>query len=269
MVTRDVIVVGGGIVGATLAYLCARGGARTLLLDRADAGRATDAGAGIITSAVGTPHDALFLLGLRATDYYPELLRHLEQDDGGDTSYARCGALRVAITPDELEPITAFATLLEARRARFGRPVADDVHEITPAEARTLFPPLAQPLRALHDRTAARVDGRLLHQAVLRAAARHHLDTVRADVDRLLVDSGRLVGVAAGAAEHRASHVVIAGGAVVGVVRDRPGSAAGRRAAAGPDRTPRHRSASSAESAHRRLAGRTRLPRSLPRGLAR
>ena len=42
----DAIVIGGGVVGAALAYQLVCGGARTLLLDRADAGRATDAGAG-------------------------------------------------------------------------------------------------------------------------------------------------------------------------------------------------------------------------------
>jgi D-amino-acid dehydrogenase len=36
----DAIVVGGGIVGTAIAYHLVRGGARTLLLDRADPGRA-------------------------------------------------------------------------------------------------------------------------------------------------------------------------------------------------------------------------------------
>jgi D-amino-acid dehydrogenase len=209
----DVIVVGGGVVGATLAYVCAREGARTLLLDRADPGRATDAGAGIITSATPTPHDVLFELAVRACDYYPELLRQVDADGGGDTSYARCGALRVAVTPDELAPIAAFAALVEARRLRFGRPAAGDVRELAPDETQRLFPPLARPLRAMYDRTAARVDGRLLAQALLRAAVRHTFETARVSVDRLLIEAGRLAGVASGAMEHRAGHVVIAGGA--------------------------------------------------------
>jgi D-amino-acid dehydrogenase len=77
---HDVIVVGGGVVGATAAYLCAREGLRTLLLDRLDAGRATDAGAGIITAAGGTPDDTLFDLGLRSAAYYPALVAQLDED---------------------------------------------------------------------------------------------------------------------------------------------------------------------------------------------
>jgi glycine/D-amino acid oxidase-like deaminating enzyme len=57
---HDVIVVGGGGGGATVAYLCAREGLKTLLVDRTDAGRATDAGAGIISPGTSTRNETLF-----------------------------------------------------------------------------------------------------------------------------------------------------------------------------------------------------------------
>ena len=132
----DVIVAGGGVVGATAAYLCARGGLRTLLLDRADTGRATDAGAGIIAPRTSTRSEALFELGLRSGDFYPTLLGYLAEDGGGDTGYARCGDLRVAVAEDELEPFGALIAILGARRARHGYPTADDVREIGRASCR-------------------------------------------------------------------------------------------------------------------------------------
>ena len=49
MAQFDVAVVGGGLVGTATAYELGARGARTLLLDRADPGRATDAGAGILS----------------------------------------------------------------------------------------------------------------------------------------------------------------------------------------------------------------------------
>jgi glycine/D-amino acid oxidase-like deaminating enzyme len=209
----DVIVAGGGVVGATAAYLCARGGLRTLLLDRADTGRATDAGAGIIAPRTSTRSEVLFELGLRSGDFYPTLLDYLGEDGGGDTGYARCGDLRVAVTEDELEHFGALVAALGARRARHGYPTAEDVREVSPDDARALFPPLARPLRALHDRTAARVDGRLLNQALLKAAAQRKVTLIRAGADRLVVEGGRVAGVAAGAEVHRAGSVIIAGGA--------------------------------------------------------
>ncbi|MFI5329221.1 MAG: FAD-dependent oxidoreductase, partial [Candidatus Rokuibacteriota bacterium] len=45
----DAVVVGGGLLGTATAYHLVSAGARTLLVDRADPGRATDAGAGIIS----------------------------------------------------------------------------------------------------------------------------------------------------------------------------------------------------------------------------
>ncbi len=211
--TRDVIVVGGGVVGATAAYLSAREGLETVLIDRLDPGRATDAGAGIISPRTSTRHDALFELGLRSADYYDTLLEHLAEDGGGETSYARCGDLRVAVTEEELAPFAALVKLLDVRRDRFGPAVSAAIKEISPDEAQALFPPLARPLRALYDRTAARVDGRLLNQALLKAAARRGLETIHASVDRLVLDRGRITGVNAGAHTYDAGHVVIAGGA--------------------------------------------------------
>ena len=41
----DAIVVGGGVVGLSTAYHLVLGGAKTLLVDKGHAGRATDAGA--------------------------------------------------------------------------------------------------------------------------------------------------------------------------------------------------------------------------------
>jgi D-amino-acid dehydrogenase len=210
---HDVIVAGGGVVGATAAYLCARGGLRTLLLDRVDTGRATDAGAGIIAPRTSTRSEALFELGLRSGDFYPTLLGYLAEDGGGDTGYARCGDLRVAVTEDELAHFGALVAALDARRAQHGYPTAEEVREVSADDARALFPPLARPLRALHDRTAARVDGRLLNQALLKAAAGRKVTYVRASADRLMVEGGRAVGIATGAEVHRAGSVIIAGGA--------------------------------------------------------
>jgi D-amino-acid dehydrogenase len=92
-------------------------------------------------------------------------------------------------------------------------PSKDDVREIGPDDARALFPPLGRPLRALHDRTAARVDGRLIDRALLRAGARRGLEVVQASAERLVLEGRRVTGVVAGGHRRDAGQVVIAGGA--------------------------------------------------------
>jgi len=80
----DAMVIGSSIVGASAAYHLAAGGAKTLLLDRADKGRATAAGAGIVTAAMSGLGiaDSWFALALEAEKYYPVLSEQLRAAPG-------------------------------------------------------------------------------------------------------------------------------------------------------------------------------------------
>src|SRR4051812_44549226 len=100
---------------ATAYHLVAAGG-RTLLVDRLDNGRATDAGAGILSPETNSrDSDAWFRLAAEAADYYPTLIDRLRGEQAGDTGYARCGKLVVAVSDDEVEPFR------RARRIIFER----------------------------------------------------------------------------------------------------------------------------------------------------
>ena len=77
----DVIVVGGGIVGMSTAYHLVCAGANTLLIDREDRGRATDAGAGILSPETNSRDpDAWFDFAVAAVGYYPTLMQRLQED---------------------------------------------------------------------------------------------------------------------------------------------------------------------------------------------
>ncbi len=230
----DAIVIGGGIVGASTAYHLVYGGAKTLLIDRADAGRATDAGAGIITTGTGGPGiaDPWFKLALEAERYYPVLVEQLKAEQAGDTGYAACGLLRVAVSDDEVDAFESVQERLAQREARWGVSLSEEVVEVSAGEAREMFPPLGSVLRAMYFRKAARVDGRLMSAALLGAATARGLEVRRGSVERLvaspppgpLPDSqgggeGRhdierhVSGVVADGEMISAGRVVIAGGA--------------------------------------------------------
>ena len=63
----DALVIGGGVVGMSTAYHLVRLGAKTMLIDRRDEGRATDAGAGILAAdTYGGDSEDWFNLGIEA-----------------------------------------------------------------------------------------------------------------------------------------------------------------------------------------------------------
>jgi D-amino-acid dehydrogenase len=208
------VVVGGGLLGTALGYHLARDGARTLLIDRVDTGRATDAGAGILSPETNSRDpEAWFRLACEAVEYYPALIERLREDQDGDTGYARCGKLVVAVTDDEIEPFERARGIIFERRQRRGAPRPEDLHEISAAEARELFPALARPHGAIYSRVAARVDGRLLNRALMAAATRRGLTIRKGGVERLTIERGAVQGVVSEGEPIAADAVAIAGGA--------------------------------------------------------
>jgi D-amino-acid dehydrogenase len=211
---RDVIVVGGGIVGAATAYHLARGGARTLLLDRGDRGRATDAGAGILSAETYTGHcDAWFDFAAEAAAYYPRLVEALGAFSDVDVGYGACAKLTVAMSSDELPRFEAAKRCVLERQRRGEGPPAEELREITPAQARARFPFLAEVLAGLCFARSARVDGRRLTAALLAAGRHHGVVERQRGVDELLLRGGRVEGVVAGGERFDADSVVVAGGA--------------------------------------------------------
>lgn len=229
-----VTVVGGGIVGSSVAYHLARAGVETRLFDREDPGRATTAGAGILSppTSSGAPSEAWFRFALEAVGYYPELVDRLEAEQANDTGYAPCGLLKVAVDDGEVADFEATLDRIRDRQERYGEPEPGSVERLSSDAARERFPPLAGVKRAFHYDGAARVDGRQFATA-LRAAARSHGAAVeRATVEDVLLDDGTVTGVVVdghrdgardGGEERATDAVVIAGGAWSGAFEERLG----------------------------------------------
>lgn len=161
----DVVVVGGGVAGAATAYWLARAGASVTVVDPDEAGGATAAGAGIVqpwSSAAEGPFYGLYAAGAA---FYPTQVAALADDGEVDIGYATTGSLVVDADPLVLDEVERRV------RARIRDvPVAGTVERLDPVTARDLFPVLAPELAALHVSGGARVDGRRLRAALLRAA---------------------------------------------------------------------------------------------------
>ncbi|TYL36376.1 FAD-dependent oxidoreductase [Natronococcus pandeyae] len=207
------IVVGGGIIGASTAYSLARGGVETLLIDREDDGRATAAGAGIISPPTSsrTADDTWFTFAIEAVEYYSELIDRLESA-GYETGYASRGLLAVAADDDEIASFEEAIERIDDRQERLGVPAPGSIEQLSTASARDRFPPLAETHRAFFYDGGARVDGRLLTRALRRAGTDLGLETVSASAEHIDPDPEVEVETADGE-RYQADAVVIAGGA--------------------------------------------------------
>lgn len=210
----DAIVIGGGIVGASAAYHLVRLGVRTLLVDRYDAGRATDAGAGILSAeAYSGDSQTWYDFALQAAAYYPHLVEEIEPFAERDVGFARCAKLTVAIDEDEVAGFEKTRQHVLERQRRGQQPPASKLYEITPSEVRRRYPFLPGVQGALYFADSARVDGRQLTEALTKGALAHGLTRKEAGVDELLLRRDRVAGVIIEGERIEAANVVIAGGA--------------------------------------------------------
>ena len=195
-------------MGTALAYELVTAGARVALVDRHDASRATDAGAGILSPETMSQADpSWFELAMGAGEHYRTVVPVLEADGTRTTGYAVTGLLRIGFREWEDD---LFATNIARARER----CPDEVEEITTDEARQRFPPLGDIRNVWYSRRAARVDGRSMTAALLDAAVASGLTTVEDSAESLVTDADRITGVVtAGHSTVAADAVVIAGGA--------------------------------------------------------
>jgi D-amino-acid dehydrogenase len=203
-----VAIIGAGVLGASTAFHLALAGAEVVVADEDHAGRATAAGAGIVSPwSSGRVDPEWRRIADAGARYYPTLIQRLAEEGETETGYRQVGTLSVAVDESELDHIE------QAVRARAAlAPEAGTITRLSPAEARTLFPPLRPDLGGVHVSGGARVDGRRLAAALRRAAGRQGT-RFRAGKAEPVVHDGRVTGIQLGSEVIEADCVVVTAGA--------------------------------------------------------
>jgi glycine oxidase len=165
-VKQKIVVIGGGVIGCSIAWRLAREGASVTVLERGRVGQeASWAGAGMIApQAEAQAAGPFFQLCLRARDTFETTLEMLRADSDLDPEYDRVGILYVAFNdPERLE--------LE-QRAQWLVNSGGTVEDISLAAAHQLEPAIsAQTVYALYMPLERRIENRRLTQAYAAAAA--------------------------------------------------------------------------------------------------
>lgn len=189
-------------MGSAMAFELSRRQIETIVFDRQDLGRATSAGAGILSGATsGVSDTAYHQLAVGAHDYYQSLVRVVSAEAIG---YGAAGLALVALEGDE----DAFQ---HARAALIGR--AADVVDMEPVELQRRFPAIGPVIGALYHADGARVDGRLLEARLRAEAEALGARFIRQDVAALDAGDGGVFGVYGTEGPVAADAVVVAAGA--------------------------------------------------------
>jgi glycine oxidase len=214
----DVAIVGGGVMGCSVALRLAEAGLRVTVLERSVPGaEASSAAGGILGAAIEAHHGGPALaLGVRSRTLHAELADQLLRDHGIDVGFRRCGLMLTAFESDELARLDGLA-----RTWGEGGVHADRVDG---AEARRREPSLSDAvLGAVDLPEEAQVEPRPLLRGLALAAERAGV-TFRtgARVHGVRVQSGRALGVELDAGFVAAGHVVVAAGSWTGLVHGIP-----------------------------------------------
>jgi glycine oxidase len=190
----DVIIVGAGIIGSTIALRLAQAGLKVSVFDRGEPGQeASSAAAGMI-APFGEQIDPgpFFDLCLASHQLYPDFVQQVEELSGTRVDYLRTGTLLLAVRDDEsreLEAIGASQQKLDIKHEQLsGEEARHRVPSLSPAIQRGLFIPGDQC-----------VDNELLTPAVVHAAGLQGASFFsRRPVRKLNVHKGRVESVEVG-----------------------------------------------------------------------
>jgi len=210
----DVVIVGGGVIGASIAFELAAEKLDVLLLDRQQPGReASWAAAGMLSPGPDSA-DALPLVPLakESMGLYSEFIAAVESLSGKTVGFARKGTLEIFTESDSDSELRKMLEQYKASGLAI-EPVSPDV-------ARKAEPALGRAVRAAAWLSQeATLDPRMLMDALL-TAAQHRGVEIHHDspVARILLNGNRCTGVIAGEKSVAAKCVIIAAGCFSGSI---------------------------------------------------
>ena len=214
MKIADVIIVGGGVIGASIAFELAAEKLDVLLIDSQQPGReASWAAAGMLSPGPDSP-DALPLVRLakESMRLYPEFIASVEELSGKTTAFARNGVFEVFTLPNGESERDKMVAQYQTLGLSI-EPVATDV-------ARKAEPALGPAVRAAAWLPQeATLDPRMLMDALLAALQNRGVEIlVDSTVSSVMVDGNHCTGVVACGRNISAKCTVIAAGCFSGAI---------------------------------------------------
>ena len=204
--TSDVIVVGAGVVGCSVAYYLCRSGAKVTLLEREAIGSGASAHATGSLSLLGAEFSPgpSFQLALAGYHEFPPLVESLQDETGLDLLYQRRPSLRLALEQEEESLLKSMMPWQEE---------AVQLRWIDADEVRRVQPGLTHRVRgAVLESESAQLDSYRLNLGLAQASEKRGSRLLLREVTGLLTRQARVTGVTTSSGDLSADMVVVAAG---------------------------------------------------------
>ena len=200
MRTWDAIIIGGGIIGLSLAIVLRKRGLKVLVVERGEPGHeASHAAAGMLADCTVETPAALQPLATASARMYPEFVHELQDESKINPDLRDAGTI-VFPPPEHVHERPGFTTAV-----------------LLPKPLVELEPALADPNRPAFHLKERSVDPRALVEAALHAAKHRAVDVSSGTaVHSVLLEKGRATGVATDKTTYGAPVVVNCAGAWAG-----------------------------------------------------
>jgi glycine oxidase len=204
----DVVVVGGGLIGTSIAFELAAQKRKVSLIDRQQPGReASWAAAGMLSPGPDSPEALpLVFLGKESLRLYPQFVASIEQASGKPAAFARTGTFEIFDHPDAVARRGRLLTQYSELGLSAGALSIESACGVEPA-----LNPAAKAVAWLPGE--ATIDPRLLIDAALLAAKNRGVEILTdCGVSSILTAADRCTGVMVDGRAISADHIIIAAG---------------------------------------------------------
>ncbi len=210
----DAAIIGGGVIGCSIAWRLAQAGMRVAVIERGEIGREASWAAGgmLAPLAEANKADAFFACAVASRAMYADFARELRRDTGIDIEYRTEGTLYLALTDEDEEELEQRWQWQHAAGLQVKKLKADCALKLEPA----LNPKLRWALQFPDDH---QVNNRQLVAALEIAARKSGVEIfAQTEVEKILISNSQVTGVATSRGELKANAVIIAAGSWSGLV---------------------------------------------------
>ena len=204
--SADVVVIGAGVVGCSVAYYLAREGVSVTILEREAIGSGASAHATGSLSLLGAEFSpgASFEIAQASYSEFQQIVPELESATGMDLLYQRRPSLRLALDDEEADLIKNLM-VWQQPHVKMHWIDAHEVHSIEPR----LSPSI---VGAVYEDESAQLDSYRLNLALARGAELKSAEIINREVTGLVTSGSRVTGVKTASEDIHCGTVVVAAG---------------------------------------------------------